>query len=299
MSILISNEIADAVKKELVAANQSVQIISAYCKENAIRKIDSYIATNVLGKKIMIRFRMEDLLKGSTDFSVAKYCLENGWSVYIRFDLHAKTYVIDNMRGIVTSANATNSGLGFGSKSNMEVATLVNMEQDDLIKITSMFSDAIKVNEELLLKMEEQLGKIKNTDKNADYNEWDRSITQLFHPNIVTLFSHELPSDNTQIDGYVDFLDQDFHGDLVALKNAFRWSKPYLWLLSNLQKNDNCMYFGALTAQLHRDMVSDPKPYRKDVKVYLSKLLALVEKLKMEEVLIDTPSHSQRVRLVK
>ena len=54
------------------------------------------------------------------------------------------------------------------------------------------------------------------------------------------------------------------------------------------------MYFGQLTAELHDALVEDPKPYRKDVKT----LLAWAQALQMEEVVIDKPSHSQRVRLV-
>ena len=57
------------------------------------------------------------------------------------------------------------------------------------------------------------------------------------------------------------------------------------------------MYFGQLTAELHDALVEDPKPYRKDVKTLLANLLAWAQTLRMEEVVIDKPSHSQRARL--
>ena len=52
-----------------------------------------------------------------------------------------------------------------------------------------------------------------------------------------------------------------------------------------------------MTEKLHNAMVSDPKPYRRDVKNMLANLLLLIEKLDMEEIVIDRPNYSQRVRI--
>ena len=57
------------------------------------------------------------------------------------------------------------------------------------------------------------------------------------------------------------------------------------------------MYFGELSASLHNTVVSDPKPYRKDIKKMLANLLNLIEELEMEEIVIDRPNYSQRVSL--
>ena len=58
------------------------------------------------------------------------------------------------------------------------------------------------------------------------------------------------------------------------------------------------MFFGELSARLYSVVVSDPKPYRKDVKKMLSNLLKLIEELEMEEIVIDRPNYSQRIRIV-
>ena len=57
------------------------------------------------------------------------------------------------------------------------------------------------------------------------------------------------------------------------------------------------MYFGELSARLHNVVVADPKPYRKDIKQMLANLLRLIEELEMEEIVIDRPNYSQRIRL--
>lgn len=57
------------------------------------------------------------------------------------------------------------------------------------------------------------------------------------------------------------------------------------------------MFFGELSASLHNAVISDPKPYRKDIKQMLANMLRLIEELKMDEVVIDRPNYSQRVSL--
>ena len=297
MSILFSNEIVNAVINELSNAEKSVQIISAYCKKKTFEKLNSVIAKDVQKKKLLIRFRLDDVLKGSTDFEVLNYGIENGWDVFVRFDLHAKTYIIDNKRGLVGSANATNSGLNIGKVGNMEIATFVDIEPEDLEKINGLFNDAIHVDENILSIMKRQYESIEPAEKQKSHS-WNDEITKQFNPCISTLFSYELPEDFELIEGeYFSFLDYVYSGDINTFKEVFRWSNSYLWLLNQLKNNNGEMYFGALTDKLHDALITDPKPYRRDVKQMLANLLDLIGRLKMNEVIIDRPNHSQRVRL--
>lgn len=297
MSLLFSSEIIAAVSRELQQATTSVQIITAYCKENSLKQLNTFINPSVSDKKLLVRFRMEDILKGSTDFAILEYALAEGWKVFIRFDLHAKTYVVDNKRGLVGSANATSAGLGLCNGGNMEMATLVDIEPNDIEKIEKLFSNAIELSNELLQKMKKQIAAI-DINQSGEKHSWDSSILNLFDPHIDTLFSHELPDKVNLTDGeYIAFLDENFHGNMDELKKSFRWSNIYLWLLSKLKEHDGCMYFGAITQELHNALISDPKPYRRDVKQMLSNLLDLIDLLHMEEIEIDKPNYSHRVRL--
>lgn len=297
MAILFSNEILNSIKNELKTATNSVQIITAYCKEASLKYLNRYINEEVVHKRLLVRFRMDDVLNGSTDFSILAYGIKNGWDIYIRFDLHAKTYIIDNKRGFVGSANVTNSGLSIGKSGNMEIATLVDVEQEDIKKISQLFNGAIHVNYELIDKMKNQIDTVQKHATEGNHS-WDTSITDLFTPHITVLFSCELPEAFSINEGeYFSFMDEIYRGDLTELKKSFRWSNVYLWLLSILEENDGCIYFGTLSEKLHNAMVSDPKLYRREVKVMLANLLSLIETLEMEEIIIDRPNYSQRVRL--
>ncbi len=297
MALLFSQEILNAVNEELRAAKDSVQIISAYCKENAIKQLNSFISDSVSEKKIMVRFRLDDVLKGSTDFSIIEFCQQCGWKVYIRFDLHVKTYIVDGKRGFVGSANATNAGLNLGPYGNVEIGTLVDIDMVDMQKVEALYEDAIFVTDSILDKLKTQYQKIYTYEQGKQY-AWNQEIYELFSPKVKTLFSYELPEkDEFSVGEYVIFLDMAYSDDTELMKETFRWSNAYLWLLNMLKENDGCMYFGAITEKLHNALVSDPKPYRRDVKVLLANLLSMIEKLHMEEIIIDRPNYSQRVRL--
>lgn len=295
MSLFISNEILTLIRTELNQATSSVKIITAFCKEPSIKLLNSYIPLGNIEKKLMLRFRLSDLQSGITDFSALRFALDNGWSVYIRFDLHAKTYIVDNKRGIIGSANATRSGLSIGSTGNLEIATLADIDNSDLNKIDHLFFDAVKVNEDLYSKLLSEYSDSSPT--NSTSADWSNDVKQLFNPSIKCVFSHEFPDKPSySTNEYVPFLDITL-SDLTHFKKELRWSTAYLWLLSTLQDNGGELYFGKLSSLLHNDIVTDPKPYRKDIKTLLSNLLSIVETLDMEEVSIDRPNYSQRIRL--
>ncbi len=302
MSLLCSDEILNAIYAELQSAQNSVRIASAYCKKLAFEKFDSHISNSVSTKQLLLRFRLADILHGSTDFEVLEYCAQNKWQVFIRFDLHAKTYIIDNKRGIVGSANMTASGLSMNENGNLELATIVPLENSDIAKIDRLFDEAVLVTPVIFEKMKKELEGVKENTQTTPSQSWSATILNLFTPTVNTLFSHELPEINeipAQKGICSQFLDFKFNGDFSELKEKFRWSNAYLWLLQTLKKNDGCMYFGQLSDELHNALVSEPNPYRRDVKVLLSNLLEWCQNLNMEEVEIDRPNHSQRIRWKK
>ena len=298
MAILFSNEIYAAICNELSSAEESVQILSAYGKTNAIAAIIEKVKPSVENKRIMLRFRLDDLIKGSTDFEVLDYCRNLGWTVYVRFDLHAKTYVVDNKRGIIGSANATNSGLALTRTPNYEMAALVDIEDKDIDKINNLFNDALLVDDDLWIELNSEYAKIKQQGTVATLFQWSKTVTDKFRPHIRTLFSYEFPEKGIYSPGeYIQFLDLIYSGEEGQLKNSLRWSTAYLWLLDQLVENNGELYFGGLSSILHDSLVTDPKPYRKDVKALLSNLLQLIISLDMPEIGVNRPNHSQRVFL--
>ena len=107
MSILLSDKLLKCISEELSELKESVLIISAYCKLPLIKYFDSCIKNVNADKTLVVRFRPDDIISGSSDLELYSYCKDNGWKLYFRLDLHAKTYVFDRIRCIIGSANAT------------------------------------------------------------------------------------------------------------------------------------------------------------------------------------------------
>ena len=149
MNILFSAQIKKQIKLEIAKTTDDLQIISAYCKENAMQFIESSISVPLQRKRLMVRFTLDDILSGASDLSVYEYCKAYGWELYLRFDLHAKTYIFDKKRCIVGSANLTSRGIGLSHSANYEIATLAEMDNEEQSKIDRLFSNAIQVTDDL------------------------------------------------------------------------------------------------------------------------------------------------------
>ncbi len=296
MPLLVSGEIGQQIEMELHSACDSVQIITAFCKQHTIKRLIACVPSNISNKKIMVRFRLGDLLAGVTDFDILEYSMSKGWHPFIRFDLHAKTYIIDNRRGIIGSANATTAGLYDSSFSNYEMAAIVAIDSNDLAKIEKLYKGAICVTPDVLSELKHEY----NTNKKraqAASPRWSKKIEQLFNPTVETLFMHEFPDKDDYVQGEnISFLGILFE-DKASAAECLRWSNAAIWLIQQLETSDGELYFGEMTKKLHNAIVSDPAPYRKDVKELLANLLALIEKWEMPGVQIDKPSYSQRIRL--
>lgn len=194
------------------------------------------------------------------------------------------------------SANTTTSGLSFNQISNLEMATIADIDSNDLFKIENIFRDAIRVDSSLIGKLEEQYNNVDKRNVGARYT-WNSEILEMFNPKIQTLFSYDLPDRKDVKQGdYIAFLDSVYERD-SQVKLLIRDCNVYRWLLQILDKNNGELYYGAISSILHSTLVSDPKPYRKDVKEMLSNLLWFIEKFEMDEIVIDKPNYSQRVRL--
>lgn len=300
MTVLMSSEIKEQIVQEVTKCKDCIQLITAFCKVDGFKFIEEKLVKSVNNKRLLVRFCMDDILLGSSDLEIYDFCKEYNWKLYIRFDLHAKTYIFDDKRCIIGSANLTNKGLVLDNGGNYEIACICKVEPEDIEKINALFDDAIEMNDNLYFLMKEQLSMITFSDTRK--HVWSKDIIDLFQPKINILFANDFP----KYDSYkeyvginIEFLELDSDWNIQSLKQAFKCSKIFLWLKSLLVQNNNEMYFGALTVHLHDILINDPRPYRKEVKVLLARLLRWVQDLQMDEIIIDRPNHSQRIKFVK
>lgn len=299
MSLLMSDEIKRVVFEELESATQSIHIISAFCKYNAFDELLKHIPLSVSSKKLLLRFRLDDLINGSTDFEVVERCRQKNWKVYIRLDLHAKTYIIDKKRGIIGSANATGRGLLFGRNGNLEIATLIDISDSDKRKIDMLFWEAVEIEDELFEKLQQQYYSISDScNLDLVQKKWSRDIEGLITPDITTLFSYDFP-DEDDVNGLsvYRFLGLPVETKREDIVETFKWCRCNVWLRKILREHGGEIYFGELSSLLHKAIVKDPRPYRKDIKKLLSNQIKWIELLASDDIVIERPNYSQRIRL--
>ena len=302
MSLLTTSETKYKIAEQVKSATEHLHIVSAFCKIPAVEFIERNIVNPIVEKKLLVRFLLSDILNGVTDFSLYEYCKAHDWKMYIRFDLHAKTYIFDRKRCVLGSANLTTRGMGLNFHGNYELSSFAEIDEFDLKKIDALFDNAILLTDELYeqMKLDFEAAKQNNIDTSV-VPQWNNLIEQKFKPVIDTLFTYDFPSVN--IPDYNDiscfeFLEFNHLPTKSELREAFRWSKAFLWLYNFISNaTDKTSYFGAITAALHNTLINDPKPYRKEVKELLANTLSWIQALEMDEIIIDVPNYSQRLKI--
>lgn len=303
-SIFHSEDIYPFIKKELQVVKSELLIVSAFVKLNALKKIDSELCTNNIDKKILVRFRKEDILYGSTDIELYNYCKENSWEIFIDIDLHSKIFIFDKTRFCIGSANVTLSGLGLKKRANIETICQGELTAIDYSNIEEFFDNAISINDAIYQKMvfelENNPEKVSG-DENGFLSEWSKEITEKFVQIPDKLWVSELiscisPYDMNSRDRALLGLNLEESMDLQLVKKKFMKLKCYKWFVNTFE---NEIYFGQLSSNLHQSMIDNPEIYRSEVKTLLSNLLNWIKELDIEEILIDRPNYSQRIRKLK
>lgn len=302
MSILTTSEAKNKIAEQVAQVKENLQIISAFCKISAVEFLEKNIKCQLGSKKILVRFLLSDIMQGATDLTLYEYCKSHGWQLYIRFDLHAKTYVFDRERCVLGSANLTAKGLGINSHGNYELSCFAEIDDTDLVKIDTLFSNAILMTDELYMKMTQEYETVCQDKIDSSKSvQWSGELKSRFNPVIDTLFTYDFPQmsepDYNSVDCF-DFLNLSYVPSREELRELFRWSKCFLWLYNFVSgMPEKTSYFGAATASLHDLLIQDPKPYRKEVKELLANLLGWIQVLDIDDIIVDVPNYSQRIRI--
>ena len=295
----------DAIKK----CNSSFTICSAFLRSEALISLLNNLPTGIPGR-ILVRWRMEDLIAGASDLYSYEICRNNNIKLFMRLDFHGKVFMIPPVGILIGSANATSSGLGLIKNHNEETCTLIDFDEQNKNKIDNFFKRSLEIDDNLFKKITSAYENIPKREFKQD--EWPADISNLFeiyNPvekllvsecfscNLLNLDDVKFKNDCqllgfTQLDGTATY-------DSDAINYEIKKTKIYKWLSYQLETNNNELYFGNLSSTLHSSLVDDPKNYRSDVKDLLQNLLSWVGKYCPNDIAIDRPNHSQRVRLLQ
>lgn len=306
--VLDGGQIENWFRRAIAYRMDNLILCSAYIRSEALRCLFSE-GMSATGK-VLVRWRLEDLAFGASDLSVFDECQRIGLKLFMRLDFHGKAYAVPGAGISIGSANLTLSGLGLHQHSNAELGTIIDYNQSNVDALEILFSGAKPVDQDLV----DQLKKfLPESPKEPDL-QWPVQILKILDLNQARhrLFVDECFWSDRLLDACFawDKLKPNQIHDLQILglnappspehlKVRFKLSPMFRWLTSYLstcpEKQD---YFGGISSKLHGALICDPSPWRSTVKQLLQNILFLVQELGVEEVAIDRPRHSQRVRLV-
>ena len=269
--ILISKEVFEKLKIEIPNSEIDINVISAFCKLSTLEFIDSLCCPN-LKKKLLVRFLPSDLEAGATDKEIYSFCKSHSWNIYIDFSLHAKTYIFDKYKCISGSANITNKGIGSSSNPNKELSTFFILDKEQYKKVMTLYDDAILLTDDLYETI---------ISKSEDYVMQYISKKIRKKTNIECLMPEDFPHSDIDI--------TELHG-----------LKSYKFLIQLLEEKENkSAYFGEVSEKMHNCFIKEPKPYRKDIKIYLASLINAIRENYDSKIKITRPNYSELISLVK
>lgn len=291
--------------------SREIQIASAYTKSEPFRRICE-VSTGCNRKILIVRWQFCDLVSGSSDLDIYKLAQQSGWCLYFHHDLHAKCFLLDNTF-FIGSFNLTNRGLAGGPPSgNIEYGVKFSSSPDVSNWFDSLISRAVKVDESLYQAIKADIESYKMTSGNIlpIRKGFSQVVNTLVNSRKAgpTLFLHDLPQSKSPENLINELSDPDAaRHDLQLfglpkkptrdqLRNSFKISPGFTWLLNAL--GDEEAYFGTITAKLHNNLRDEPKPYRSEVKERLACLLEWSSVLMPDQVAVDRPRYSQKIRRV-
>ncbi|MBE0448144.1 MAG: phospholipase D family protein [Actinobacteria bacterium] len=297
---------AEQVKSELeneFSTAQQIIIISAYITMPAVDWLITSISRNCQHVDVFIVARVTpvDVISGSTSLKALRACLDRGYNVYILHSLHAKIYLVDKKTMYVGSSNFTSNGLKIFGEGNLEALLQVMPNDKDMEFIDNILRVSIQIDIASLTKMEDFVASYEQKPGDEIPYKWPVYIS----PSTDGLWVSDFPL--LRLGDYVNSNDShnEFSRILLTQKTAekkelLRKTRIYSWLIDTLRSEESYeCYYGKLSKIIHDALQDDPAPYRKDVKQLLSNLLEFIEMVSLEEIVVDRPNHSQRLRLIE
>jgi hypothetical protein len=245
---------------------------------------------------IIARWRISDLVLGSSDLEVYTYLRSRKSKFFINQDIHLKVLIKDKKDILLGSANITKSGLGLVNKSNIEVVTKEKMDEIDIREINKILKNSIEVDDGLFKHISKRVKEFESIKKMIDIEEknmriCDDDISNKASKNILVADFPFSKSPTAFINGYLKkkFDSPEIRHDMILfnltenetssdlktrVKREFLSSDAFSWQKSSIKEET---LFGKYCYILHETLMDDPKPFRKQIKELVSNMFTWTE----------------------
>jgi hypothetical protein len=149
--MIIAN-LGTALVEHCSTAEDEVMLVAPFIKAGTLERILEGVSRTVQ-VRVVVRWRPDDILAGVSDLEIWPHLRDKGSILFVRPDLHAKYYRVDD-RCLIGSANLTDSALGWRPHSNLELLSAISSNnRTDLFEAT-LFDGAVQIDDVLFGQMQ-------------------------------------------------------------------------------------------------------------------------------------------------
>lgn len=279
--LLINKEFQKELYSSLSECKNELIIVSAFLRSEVLKWIRGIIPSNI-NVSIVSRWRIEDFLSGASDLDAYRIARSSRWSFYIDSDLHAKAVLIDSNFLFLGSANMTSRGIHLFGYGNNELGIKIYATEDEGERIKAYLYNSYHLTYPMFLEMEKFIESI-DVGKEQSVHKWPEVISECIVPTIEQLWVDECFfttfedfQNKIEVKNYKH--DIELFNSKIPDKSIITNSRLLKWLQGIINtSSQEYISFGYITKKLHDAIVTDPKPYRKDIKVLVNNLLSWIE----------------------
>ncbi len=257
-------------------------VFSPFIRLDALRSLQLEGKHRESSISVVTRWRPEDFASGAAELAVFPYLRSIGASLFVHPELHMKLYCWPGGKAVVTSANVTLSGLGLIQPANVEVGTIVQLEQDDMAALYRLVAQAYLVDDAFYQHMRDVVAQIPATSH--------LPLPSIKYPTRSGKSIWTLPTTHTPEELLSFYLDQGVTSSMFSPESHFRHdlvvlevphglpplelrehlrcrleSKPLVAGLIDHLRMAGTLRFGSVVAYLARNVEDVPAPSREQL----------------------------------
>jgi len=140
--------VLDNLKTEIQQDEELVIAFSPFIRSEALKVFLDNFGSKV--SKVIVRWRVEDLLAGVSDLKIFDLLKEREIVLYQSSDIHLKLFQFSSNRAYIGSANITNKGLSLCDNYNEEAGVIITLEMRDFQEIRRLCDESRLVTSEIV-----------------------------------------------------------------------------------------------------------------------------------------------------
>jgi hypothetical protein len=266
-------------------------------------------------KSITVRWEPKDLITGASDLEIYPYLKERGITLFRNNRLHLKSFVDNNKRCFLGSANISSRALNLPKSSyyNYELATIVDdLSLDDRLYFLNIERESTLITDNIFEQIKEQLVdwqndvqeeddfnlKIEAPDKDFLISSLPMSFTVASFLSIyqtgkavneeeLNCFLHDLALYEIPLGLPIDEV-------YFQLNNSFLTHPFIKAFLENLDEKGE-MYFGSVKSWIHDRCADVPIPRKWEITLNIQILYKWIIALGEGKYGVDQPNYSERL----